>query len=136
MIRRPPQSTPTYTLFPYTTSFRSHPNAFHKVSRIATTRKAAVGRCCRYAIVPLPKFRDRKLRPFDTECNRHLRARNRLRLAEHRGVSLGLEPDQQRAALLPDRPLDHRRLPDTQSECFSIAQSGSASWRERVVAYG
>src|SRR3546814_14590736 len=27
MIRRPPISTPTYTLFPYTTLFRSHPSA-------------------------------------------------------------------------------------------------------------
>src|SRR3546814_6080562 len=27
MIRRPPRSTPTYTLFPYTTLFRSHPKA-------------------------------------------------------------------------------------------------------------
>src|SRR3546814_14965992 len=27
MIRRPPRSTRTYTLFPYTTLFRSHPDA-------------------------------------------------------------------------------------------------------------
>src|SRR3546814_1967323 len=57
MIRRPPRSTRTDTLFPYTTLFRSHRRAFRGPSRRAAqpggllpgdraggTRRAAVGR--------------------------------------------------------------------------------------------
>src|SRR3546814_7787851 len=31
MIRRPPRSTRTHTLFPYTTLFRSHPSAYGRI---------------------------------------------------------------------------------------------------------
>src|SRR3546814_12143789 len=41
MIRRPPRSTRTYTLFPYTTLFRSGDHVVHLVA--ADTDRAAVG---------------------------------------------------------------------------------------------
>src|SRR3546814_5912699 len=47
MVRRPPRSTRTYTLFPYTTLFRSdairHPAAAHHLGRRAQILDAAVG---------------------------------------------------------------------------------------------
>src|SRR3546814_1747935 len=45
MIQRPPRSTRTDTLFPYTTLFRSHKFAFasHWVSRLKTTQTMMLG---------------------------------------------------------------------------------------------
>src|SRR3546814_8278022 len=40
MIRRPPRSTPTYTLFPYTTLFRSHAQQIHQASQHTTSHAA------------------------------------------------------------------------------------------------
>src|SRR3546814_3503172 len=34
MLRRPPRSTPTDTLFPYTTRFRSHPDVFNVLLQV------------------------------------------------------------------------------------------------------
>src|SRR3546814_20079986 len=44
MIQRPPRSTRTYTLFPYTTLFRSHIGAFAHPSRQIRQRRCS---CCR-----------------------------------------------------------------------------------------
>src|SRR3546814_1817313 len=41
MIRRPPRSTRTYTLFPYTTLFRSHPGI-----AVEVVHGAQIGRAC------------------------------------------------------------------------------------------
>src|SRR3546814_16808277 len=42
MIRRPPRSTRTYTLFPYTTLFRSHPGIAHHLL-VRGVARGAVG---------------------------------------------------------------------------------------------
>src|SRR3546814_4793842 len=42
MIRRPPRSTRTYTLFPYTTLFRSHPGIAHHLL-VRCVARGAVG---------------------------------------------------------------------------------------------
>src|SRR3546814_16397226 len=45
MIRRPPRSTRTYTLFPYTTLFRSAPLVAHpKVGKVTFTGSVETGR--------------------------------------------------------------------------------------------
>src|SRR3546814_6377658 len=41
MIRRPPRSTRTDTLFPYTTLFRSEAASYAKASRLVTVKEAA-----------------------------------------------------------------------------------------------
>src|SRR3546814_13662944 len=41
MIRRPPRSTRTDTLFPYTTLFRSEAASYAKPSRLVTVKQAA-----------------------------------------------------------------------------------------------
>src|SRR3546814_1309759 len=57
MIRRPPRSTRTYTLFPYTTLFRSTPpmmgiSAVGSWRRYATTRNIAACPCMGQASMP------------------------------------------------------------------------------------
>src|SRR3546814_11341834 len=51
MIRRPPRSTRTDTLFPYTTLFRS-PDARHRVTEVRTVFKAAGFACVLLAVGP------------------------------------------------------------------------------------
>src|SRR3546814_3223664 len=45
MIRRPPSSTRTYTLFPYTTLFRSRPPSPGQLQNGALVRRTARGLC-------------------------------------------------------------------------------------------
>src|SRR3546814_4877633 len=47
MIRRPPRSTRTYTLFPYTTLFRSAPTASQRFSPRRTARPEVEGHAAR-----------------------------------------------------------------------------------------
>src|SRR3546814_2626020 len=60
MIRRPPRSTPTYTLFPYTTLFRSATYREHLLF--------APGQIARLGVTPL--FQSRKVIEhfFDSPC--------------------------------------------------------------------
>src|SRR3546814_2734804 len=53
MIRRPPRSTRTDTLFPYTTLFRSHRNSEPGVTIITRTRDNSNRKQTRY-IAPIP----------------------------------------------------------------------------------
>src|SRR3546814_18672903 len=61
MIRRPPRSTRTDTLFPYTTLFRSHPRPGHgrrAAGEFRPSRHAdGHGRCGDGAVQPLPEVR-------------------------------------------------------------------------------
>src|SRR3546814_1939666 len=97
MIRRPPRSTRTDTLFPYTTLFRSHRR------RRCPRPDPGAGRCL------LGRFRDRLRqpggRPFHARCpagERHLQARDRqgpyLRLPGGRREAAGDGPGARRLA--------------------------------------
>src|SRR3546814_3124354 len=53
MIRRPPRSTRTDTLFPYTTLFRSIPTAMWDKVMEGTLRRTMLG--CRYGVIEMLK---------------------------------------------------------------------------------
>src|SRR3546814_19089350 len=55
MIRRPPRSTRTDTLFPYTTLFRSSPADWDKLHRLAQASKSTVERSTLYTLLGAAK---------------------------------------------------------------------------------
>src|SRR3546814_367620 len=99
MIRRPPRSTRTDTLFPYTTLFRSHdpgqrhPSAFSSRSQLLRKRSAPC--IADFAVVFLSPERGG---PEPTDRTVWVKI-NRRRRAE---LIAG------RAALAPERPMRHR----------------------------
>src|SRR3546814_17416712 len=63
MIRRPPRSTRTDTLFPYTTLFRSHPERHAGSAVLATPARAGVPACEERDRRGALRYRARRLRP-------------------------------------------------------------------------
>src|SRR3546814_3193471 len=66
MTRRPPRSTRTDTLFPYTTLFRSHHPAAHRIGRVL--EQIEFDQFARHLAVVVndqPQRRDAELVPFD-----------------------------------------------------------------------
>src|SRR3546814_1718449 len=66
MIRRPPRSTRTDTLFPYTTLFRSEPAAQHRARRLGeqVEHVALLFEVERREAPPLPRAVDQRAQPF------------------------------------------------------------------------
>src|SRR3546814_15282788 len=125
MIRRPPRSTRTDTLFPYTTLFRSCTalslalNRFRLV--LSPERSLLAYRCSSADIL------SRQLQPFcitfrasRNSASRHFRRRTRSPLWPQRSA----QAMRANSALLPPPVL---ALP---------SKIGRASWRERVCQYG
>src|SRR3546814_14591144 len=57
MIRRPPRSTRTDTLFPYTTLFRSHLESSHLRPKSRASRRSVTSLKVRRLVASLPDFR-------------------------------------------------------------------------------
>src|SRR3546814_5761574 len=57
MIRRPPRSTSTDTLFPYTTLFRSHDQSDKRATPTLQRSKSSASDCISAHPIPLPLFR-------------------------------------------------------------------------------
>src|SRR3546814_12221708 len=97
MIRRPPRSTRTYTLFPYTTLFRSRQHRFERVGMQLLRhqpdhrpRRAIALR----VIVPADGHRPRACRD-DTADD-----------ADHRRLARAIRPEQRENPALVDRKVD------------------------------
>src|SRR3546814_12821266 len=118
MIRRPPRSTRTDTLFPYTTPFRSHPH--HLPLRRWGLRFGAAGLV---ACDPCDARRARRRAPRQGDA---VAARNVLR---HR------LPPAHGSAGRP-RPLARRPPPGARARWLPAATTGRAPGRERVCKYG
>src|SRR3546814_8148161 len=61
MIRRPPRSTRTDTLFPYTTLFRSHPFSARKASSLASSQISMPSSSALASLLPAASPATRKL---------------------------------------------------------------------------
>src|SRR3546814_18362722 len=143
MIRRPPRSTRTYTLFPYTTLFRSpctdRARAWKQTFRVRFVRRPAAGsfpreRCSSRGI-PLPDLR--RLQRTDaagrrTVCRRtHLspsrRASHRF-MAEFAGQADGTAVGRPGLARTPRRPAPIRAAPAAHTLWWGVAGFGGGGW--------
>src|SRR3546814_14293898 len=84
MIRRPPRSTRTDTLFPYTTLFRS--------GQLLTDRAASAGKACRFGRFGIAPRLERNLGHLSDEILEGVVARDEIRL--------GIDLDDRAAAAL------------------------------------
>src|SRR3546814_15041512 len=94
MIRRPPRSTRTDTLFPYTTLFRSPDRTAEEADRAARARlRRGLHRAPRRRLLPLPPRR--RIALLGRQPDSHAADRGRDRLLRHlqeiqrRGAEIG-----------------------------------------------
>src|SRR3546814_13688419 len=134
MIRRPPRSTRTDTLFPYTTLFRS------KVATLSTGTRRIVELACLVAVRPAVILLDEPMAgiaqrkseafgPLMLDLRRHLDAA--LLIIEHDIPLVSSISD--RLYCLETGVVIAEGSPD---EVRGDPQIGSASWGERVCPYG
>src|SRR3546814_20592256 len=137
MIRRPPRSTRTDTLFPYTTRFRSGAG---QPGQAVSEGDVAAGRDLEVAVLDLEAAapgREPGIQPVDPGLLRHQRRRQRV---HHEPVALVAD---HAAGILPPQPfapvLDHRPDPGRLGRIVSVRrhdlQIGRAACRERVCPY-
>src|SRR3546814_3547652 len=106
MIRRPPRSTRTDTLFPYTTLFRSFRLDERGVVLWPRRNQRAAQKCCRIGVrAPRGRSIAKHTARKRTAATRRLEVPLRLDLFEHRAEIDGLQVRDGRAG---DRPKDRK----------------------------
>src|SRR3546814_14818737 len=118
MIRRPPRSTRTDTLFPYTTLFRSLPE---RSPRTAETRAATPARS---------RSAHRRRRPWRgarTARCRRAALPNRWRA----GTSAGTRDSRRTAATVPDGPRERKRVGEGKSGLVRVDCGGRLTIKKK-----
>src|SRR3546814_11440333 len=124
MIRRPPRSTRTDTLFPYTTLFRSQAKALEIVDEVFVDDGELAGQV-RFDVEVLVRRLDRLRHAGDVGDRRGRRDRHRVAVADAGGLDLRAQRGPVEATGLRGALLQIR-----------AAEIGRASCRERVWQYG